>query len=425
MRFILLCAFSFFAFPALPQDFAISKFSLKDFRLSVTNAFSNGVVTVEAAPSLNGPWVAVKNAFSLASEVQLQLQPLEDDGFYRALMVDLTDFDGVDNLFQSYGDLSTVAGSGNITCISCYSWNSNFEGGFATNAALSSPHITMADRAGNLYIADKRAHAIRKVTLDGRIHTVAGTSIGGYGDTNPAPATTIQLNNPNGLYVFENGTFYILDRDNGLIRKVDTNGIMTTIVNNGSPITGGRGLWVSPDESFLFFSAGSVLKLWDTSNGLTAFASGFSDLGNIAMDADGHMVVTDARLNRVYRIEDDGTKTVLAGNGNSFGGGDGALATDTALFQVRGIWIPPCGGYFLSTDAACQLWYVDIYGVIHLVLNGSSGSHAGDGAWFYDSSDVPKISNGKQITMDYDGNLILTESEYGYVRKIQFLRHGP
>src|SRR5207248_323180 len=41
-------------------------------------------------------------------------------------------------------------------------------------AELSHPHIAMADRAGNIYIADKEAHSIRKVLPDGRIFTVAG-----------------------------------------------------------------------------------------------------------------------------------------------------------------------------------------------------------------------------------------------------------
>ena len=59
------------------------------------------------------------------------------------------------------------------------------------------------------------------------------------------------------------------------------------------------------------------------------------------------------------------------------------------------------------------------------MLSGASGAHAGDGNWFYDNPTAPKMSNGKQVTLDYEGNLLLTESEYGYVRKIQFLRHGP
>ncbi len=124
------------------------------------------------------------------------------------------------------------------------------------------------------------------------------------------------------------------------------------------------------------------------------------------------------RVRAIYQLEPDGGKTTIAGNGGTSGGGDGALAIDTALYQVRGLWFLPTGGYFLATDAACQVWWVDASGYIHVVLYGASGAHAGDGAWFYENPDALKMSNGKQITMDYDGNLLLTESEYGYVRKI-------
>src|SRR5881628_3215821 len=51
----------------------------------------------------------------------------------------------------------------------------------------------------------------------------------------PATATLVALNNPNGLWVREDGQFYILDHENGLIRKVDTNGIMTALVDNLGP----------------------------------------------------------------------------------------------------------------------------------------------------------------------------------------------
>src|SRR2546427_2052845 len=102
--------------------------------------------------------------------------------------------------------------------------------------------MAMADRAGNIYIADKDAQAIRKVTAEGNIFTVAGTGLIGRGTTDPAPATSVALYNPNGVYVQPDGTFYIVDRDKGLIRKVDTNGIMTLMVDNGAPIIGGSGL---------------------------------------------------------------------------------------------------------------------------------------------------------------------------------------
>ncbi|MBI1842622.1 MAG: hypothetical protein HYR88_17425 [Verrucomicrobia bacterium] len=329
---------------------------------------------------------------------------------------------------HSFGRLTTVAGSGQIACLTCNSWQPESEGGPALDAALSSPHITMADRAGNLYIADKRAHAIRKVDRDGIITTVAGNNVAGKGDTNPAPATLISLNNPNGLWVRGDGTFYFLDRENGYIRKVDTLGTMTALADYGGAIPGGRGLWVSEDESILYFSASSRIMSWDSTNGLSVFAEGFSDLANLLMDPGGHLVVADAARDQVTRFEFDGSRTVIAGTPSFAGikGGDGYLATETSLVQVRGIWFLPTGAFFVCTDAPSQVWYVDTDAHIHRILNGdSTGAHDGDGAWFYANPSLHKVSNTRQITTDYDGNLLITESNFGYVRKIEFLPFPP
>ena len=543
---VLLLLGSLLALMSLADDLRITAFA-RNGTLIVTNTYSNGVVTLEKAASLSGPWMPEKNAFSLGPVVSMKLAAPSNTAFFRPLAVDLTGtagawtlsvsdiidlpsladrliasassdgvsqfvsynlsaetedllfsylgasdlvlqqalvdefnliiqggpiydagtFAGVNlspptqallaqaprgadlvrlnrmlledaypvellkkrtwgwtNLVNSFSVLTTVAGAGGTTVSPNNKWLPEFEGGPATNALLSRPHIAMADRAGNLYIADKEAHAIRKVTTDGIIHTVAGTGDAGYGTTNAAPARSVALNNPNGIWVRADGTFFILDRDNGFIRKVDTNGIMTTLVDNGVAIPGGRGLWVSLDESILFYCAGTQLKRWDSTNGLSVFVDSFWELGNLAVDPRGRLAVTDRGVSQVYAIDGSGARTVLAGNGSSSSGGDGQLATATGLWQVRGIWFLPTGAYFLATDNGSQVWYVDTDGYIHLFLDGDFSSHAGDGSWFYDPT-TPKLSKIRQITMDYDGNLIITEHDAGYVRKVQFLRHQP
>ena len=414
----------FSAFWSSADDFQIISFTA-DGTLLVSNAFVNGVVTVEKATNINGPWLPEKNVFSTDIVAQVNLQLSGQMAFYRPLAVDLSGQDGFTNFVQSYGDLSTIAGIGGSICTPCNNWKPSYEGGQATNAQLSHPHIAMADRAGNIFIADKEAHAIRKILPDGRIFTVAGMNVAGNGETNPAPAIFVGLNNPNGLWVRDDGTFYILDRDNGYIRKVDTNGIATALVDNHGPIAEGRGLWVSPDESLVYYAAGYQLKSWDATNGITIISSSFSQLGNIAVDPTGVLVASDRTGNKVFRMESDGTRTTIAGNGGFAGGGDGALAIETGLNQPRAIWFLQSGAYFVGTDNGSQLWYVDTDGYIHLLLNGtgSSTSHSGDGAWFYDDPTAAKVSKIRQITMDYDGNLIITENDAGFVRKVRFLRH--
>ena len=528
------------AFPSWGDDLRVVSLA-KDGFMTVTNTFPEGIVTLEGATAVTGPWAPVEQVFSLGSRVQMHLATDQPAAFFRPRALTLADdwtftaadmtnlpaltirlwnsdtisefvwswlspntqdgvasyvegpdpalqqaladdfnallqsgpiYDptlfaqvvlssatqellaqdpqgprlmhlnrwlledaypaelvkktasGFNNFTQGFGLLTTVAGAGGTTISPSNKWDPASEGGPATNAWLSRPHIAMADRAGNIYIADKEAHGIRKVTPDGTIHTVAGTNQPGFGTTNPAPATTVALNNPNGIWVRPEGSFYILDRDNGLIRKVDTNGLCTLVVNNGGAIPEGRGLWVSPDETLLYYCAGTQVKRWDTTNGLTVLAHNFLQLGNLAMDPQGRLAVTDRKGNRVYRLESDGSRTVIAGDGSAFNGGDGHLATATGLWEVRGIWFLPTGAYFLATDSGNQVWYVDTQGFIHLFLNGNNVSHTGDGAWFYDPS-TPKVSKVRQITMDYENNLIITENDAGYIRKVQFLPSSP
>src|SRR5438128_570388 len=118
---------------------------LSDGTLTVTNAFTNGVVTVERAASLGGLWVPDKNVFSTGPVSQVSVTITGRAGFFRALAADLSGSNGFSNLTQAYGLLSTIAGSGASNCTPCNDWQSSFEGGLATNAALSHPHIAMAD----------------------------------------------------------------------------------------------------------------------------------------------------------------------------------------------------------------------------------------------------------------------------------------
>jgi sugar lactone lactonase YvrE len=406
------------------------QFEMKSFdagRISVDGGFTNGVVTIESAPGIHGPWTPLRNTFSTAATAEVSLSITGAPGFYRALAVDLSNGrEGFTNLVQSYNLLTTIAGAGGDGTDGVNKWRSKFEGGPATSALLSRPHIALADDAGNIYIADKDGHAIRKVTPDGRIHTVAGTGSSGNGPDEPTPATEVELRQPNGLWVRGDGTFYILDLENGKVRRVGTDGICETLFSVPGGILSGRGLWISDDESLAYVASRSVVKKWTPKEGVTDYASGFVELGNLVVDPWGKLVVTDRFGHRVYRLEDDGTRTTIAGaDFTSENGGDGGMATETVVWQVRGVWFLPTGGYFLCTHQGSQVWYVDTEGRIHLFLDGApTDVHAGDGSWFWKPGQY-QISECRAITADREGNLLITEHDSGYVRKVQFLRHGP
>jgi hypothetical protein len=295
---------------------------------------------------------------------------------------------------------------------------------FAPWVPLSRPHFAMADRAGNIYIADKNSHSVLRVERDGNIYTHAGTHIGGFDGEGPAAATNLQLNLPNGLWVRADGTLYVLDTENGRVRRVTTNGVMSTLftaTSDGTSLGGGRGLWVKDDETVAYFCNNTRLRKWTRSGGVSTLSSGFTELGDLVVDGAGNILLCDRGTNRVYKVFPSGARSALAGNGMSTGGGDGYPALDTGLWGVRGIWPVPTGGYLLLTHDGCQLWYMDAAGIMHLMVNGDRGrTHYGDGMFFY--SPEPKISEGRSVTMDYDGNILICESDYGYVRRIRFER---
>jgi sugar lactone lactonase YvrE len=393
-----------------------------DFSLAGT--FTNGVCTIERSDALAGPWQPVKNIFTTSVLAQTSLTITGATSFYRALARDLSDGrPGFTNLTLAYGKLTTIAGAGGLQNFN--NWRPEFEGAPATEVFLSGPHIAMADRAGEIYIADKDSHGIRKIRLDGTIVTAAGVNAPGNGPDTSTAGTSCALRDPNGLWVRPDGTVFILDTGNGKVRRLDTNGTIRTLFNAPGGILVGRGLWVSDDETLAYLCSLNTVKRWTAGGAVTDFATGFRQLGNLVMDPSGSVVVTDRGAHAVYRLDAQGNRTVIAGNGTTFGGDDGEPATSTALNEVRAVWFLPTGAFFVGTHEGSQVWYIDTAGYIHLFLNGfSNDMRAGDGTWFYNPVE-PRISEVRAVTMDHQGNVLITENDIGFIRKIEFLPFAP
>jgi sugar lactone lactonase YvrE len=394
-------------------------------------------MTVETGVSPAGPWVPRRNLFT-SNSVGSSTAPLTPSNtFCRLLAVDISTNTPLHytNLLRSYGRLETVAGRGQFSGDHISYWQESFEGGRATNANLSRPHISFGDAAGNVYIVDQGSSAIERVAPDGRIYTYAGTHVAGFNGDGPAPATNLQLRFPNGGWLRADGVLYVLDTENGKVRRIDTNGMMQTIFTT-DPMGDGRALWVKSDESVIYFGSGpgvdlnvTTLNRWTPSGGVQVISTNFLDVGNILGDErTGDLYICDRNANRVYRMDTNGTLVTIAGNGTQSGGGDGFPALQTGLILPRSIWFIPNGGYFLSEhDPGNRVWYVDPAGIIHRWLNGSSANHyrVGDGEWFYSNSNTAKVSRVRAINADPNGNLIITESNYGYIRRIRFERLIP
>ena len=336
------------------------------------------------------------------------------------------------------------------------SWIPAYEGAPANTAILSNPHMAGADAYGNVYIADKASHSILKITTDGLIHTLAGTHVAGFNGDGPALATTLQIDRPNGLFVFPDGTVYLLDPGNLRIRRVTPDGMMTTIVTNPGTDTGqtpgtgfdwypsGRALWVSPDQQLIYFTNeyaptppsiiadGACVKKWTPAGGIQIIchkALGFRNPGNIAVNpVDGKLYVTDRAEEEgvpqleggLWRIDGPDLRTRMTGNSNAPIAADGQLATNSFIEQPRGIAFLPNGAYFLCAHKNGSIWYVDTSGVIHRYIKGKGSS---DAYVLPDATHPPLtaqnyINQPRAVTLAPDGNLLAVCNDSGFVFRV-------
>lgn len=244
------------------------------------------------------------------------------------------------------GVITTVAGNGNRG----YSG----DGGPATSATLAYIWGVAVDRGGNIYIVDGgqfRVYPgndrIRKVSADtGVITTVAGGggSIFHFGgDGGPATSATLYL--PQGVAVDGSGNIYIADTYNARIRKVSADtGVITTVAGNGYYIGGGDGgpatsvgvpfpYGVAIDGSGnIYIISGGIRKVSAATGVITTVVGGgggpgigdggpatSASLGNpqgIAVDASGNIYIADTYNNRIRKVEQTVSATLLSSNAN-------------------------------------------------------------------------------------------------------------
>jgi hypothetical protein len=144
------------------------------------------------------------------------------------------------------------------------------------------------------------------------------------------------------------------------------------------------------------------------------------------VDHTGAVIATEDSGNRVYRLDGNGMRTLIAGNadGSAFGGGDGLPATSTGLDRVRGVACLPTGGFFLATQKGSHIWYVDTGGIIHKMIDCDPTANpvynAGNGEPY--STPGIKMNEPRAITIAPNGDLIITASDHGQIRVIKCLR---
>ncbi len=317
------------------------------------------------------------------------------------------------------------------------------DGGPATSASLGFPNGIALDAAGNLYIADSGNNAIRKVSAGGVTSTIAGGGPNGYsGDGGPAAGAHFFY--PTGVAVDSRGNVYIADTLNNRIRKISTSGIITTIAGgasagysgDGGPATGAllnnpRGVAIDAKGNVLIADTGNYVVRKISSNGVISTVAGqgsgsYSGDGGpatsayisqpwaVASDAGGNMYVADTGNSVIRKVDAAGVITTVAGDGFFSYGGDGGPATQAQFFDIAGLVVDPAGNLYLADSGNSAVRRIDAAGFVTALAGYGYYGYSGDGGPATSST----LNTPKGLALDTSGNLYIADTGNSVIRMV-------
>ena len=261
------------------------------------------------------------------------------------------------------------------------------DGGPAAAAQLLEPSGSLVDGSGNLYVADSANHRIRRIDAEGVITTIAGTGERGFGGDG-GPATEAQFSYPSGLALDGSGNLYVTDVSNYRIRRIDAEGVITTFAGTGERGFGGDG---GPATEAQF--------AWPT---------------GLALDGSGNLYVADSGDNRVRRIDAEGVITTFAGTGKYGFGGDGGPATEAQFSWPWQLALDGSGNLYVADHDNSRIRRIDAEGVITTFAGTGEWGFSGDGG----AATEAQFSGPNGLAVDGSGNLYVSDRGNSRIRRI-------
>ncbi len=304
--------------------------------------------------------------------------------------------------------------------------------GTGSSARFSGPLGVAADKSGTIYVADYYNHRIRKIVSSGAVTTLAGSSAG----YNNATGTAARFNYPASIAVDADGDIYVADRYNHRIRKVTPSGAVTLFAGSGTPgnvnATGAAAQFNNPmDLAFdsqgnLFVveregqvvrkitPGGVVTTLAGSTQGYaegTGTAAQFNNPVGLTVDRAGNVYVADEYNQRIRKITPLGVVTTFAGTG-TIGDTDGA-GTSAQFNYPRDVAVDSEGNLYVADNGSNRIRFISPTGTVSTYAGRSYGYGSADG-----NDTTATFGHPSGITIDDSWNLYITDHDTHRVRKI-------
>ncbi len=261
------------------------------------------------------------------------------------------------------------------------------DGGSAINASFNLVYGSGIDGSGNFYIVDRGNQRIRRVTSNGVVSTVVGNGVAGFSGDG-GPAILASLNDPTGIAVDSAGTIYIADASNRRVRRVAPNGTITTFAGTG--VQGFSG------------------------DGGQAIAAQLNRPVGVFLDAFGNLLIADSPNHRVRRVGADGIITTVAGNGVAGFSGDGGLAISAQLSTPLGMSVDAAGVLYIADADNHRIRRVGADGINSTVAGNGTGGFSGDGG----AALTARLNFPSDVAVDGAGNLFIADASNNRVRQV-------
>ena len=369
---------------------------------------SSGTITTFAG---DGRWGFSGDGGSATSSMIRDAYGVAVDGSDNVYIAD-ADNDRIRKVDASSNIISTVAGGG---------FGFGGDGGAATSSYMNQPRDVAADASGNIYIVDYNNNRIRKVDASSNIiSTFAGSGDRGFsGDGGAATSSAMLL--PQGVAVDGSGNVYIADTGNSRIRKVDSAGIISTILA-APAIYYPSSVAVDGSDNVYVAEFSRVRKMDAATNDVsTLAAAGNFGIGSdggaatstqlafpsgVALDGQGNVYIADQASHRIRKVDRSGNISTFAGTGGASGfAGDGGAATSSLLNTPRAVAVDGSGNVYIADTSNNRIRKVDTSGTISTIAGIGGWGVTGDGG----AATSAPLATPQGVAVDGSGNVYISD----------------